>query len=48
MSEEDIKSFDDALESFMEQFGAPDIYNRILLEVLFEELLKKEKENGNN
>jgi hypothetical protein len=48
MSKEDIESFDNALESFMDQFGTPDIYNRILLEVLFEELLKKEEENGNN
>lgn len=48
MSDEDIKSFDDALESFIGEFGPPDIYNRILLEELFKELLKKEEENGNN
>lgn len=29
----------DALATFFGQFGEPDVYTRILLEVLFEELL---------
>lgn len=41
MEETDLKSAADALETFLTTFGEPDVYNRILLEVFFEELLKE-------
>jgi hypothetical protein len=42
-SQEKAKLAKQAIHSFASQFGPPDIYNRIVLEVLFEELCSQEK-----
>lgn len=34
-----------AFQTFVKEFGPDDIYNRIILEVLLEELVKKEYNN---
>ena len=36
--DQDKKAGVDALSDFFKQFGPPDVYNKILLEVLLEEL----------
>lgn len=39
---DDAKIGTDALKSFAEQFGPDDVYTRIIIEVLLEELFKKQ------
>jgi hypothetical protein len=44
----DIKTAEDAFKKFSQEFGPDDVYTRILIEVVIEEILKisKEKQNG--
>jgi hypothetical protein len=44
---EKVKSFEEAFKIFSSNLGDDDIYKRILLEVLFEELFEKGNKNGN-
>lgn len=42
VNNDDAKVGTDAFRSFFQQFGPDDVYTRIIIEVLLEELLKKD------